>query len=124
MGRKVLLPVSGASAAEHHSTSFKHALFWLMRNLLKIPRRFAGVNGGDLFLPTRPGVRPYPPIVAATGFLFCIRARLQSCRNCAGRSRALARALCLLEFGAEFIVAGGKSPDHSGPGGGTTKVVP
>ena len=45
MGRKVLLPVSGASAAEHHSTSFKHALFWLMRNLFKIPRGGVVVNG-------------------------------------------------------------------------------
>jgi hypothetical protein len=31
-------------AAECHSTSFKHALYWLMRNLLKIPRGAAAVN--------------------------------------------------------------------------------
>ena len=31
-------------AAECHSTSFKHALYWLMRNLFKIPRGAAGVN--------------------------------------------------------------------------------
>jgi hypothetical protein len=31
-------------AAEFHSTSFKHALYWLMRNLLKISRGRAGVN--------------------------------------------------------------------------------
>src|SRR5580704_9038119 len=30
-------------AAECHSTSFKHALYWLMRNLFKIPRGAAGV---------------------------------------------------------------------------------
>ena len=31
-------------AAVLHSTSFKHALYWLMRNLLKISRVTAGVN--------------------------------------------------------------------------------
>jgi hypothetical protein len=31
-------------AAILHSTSFKHALYWLMRNLLKISRVAAGVN--------------------------------------------------------------------------------
>jgi hypothetical protein len=33
-------------AAECHSTSFKHALYWLMRNLFKIPRGARGVNVG------------------------------------------------------------------------------
>src|ERR1700722_7678258 len=31
-------------AAKFHSTSFKHALYWLMRNLLKIASRRTGVN--------------------------------------------------------------------------------
>jgi hypothetical protein len=37
-------------AAECHSTSFKHALHWLMRNLLKIPRGALGVNVGRIYV--------------------------------------------------------------------------
>ena len=45
MGRKILLPVfKSALLRNATATSFKHALYWLMRNLLKIPRGAAGVN--------------------------------------------------------------------------------
>ena len=53
MGRKVLLPVLSAPCrvrlvllSLYCGTSFQHALYRLMRNLLKISSRAAGVNGG------------------------------------------------------------------------------
>jgi hypothetical protein len=52
MGRKLLLPVLSAPCrlrlvllSLYFGTSFQHALYRLMRNLLKIPRRASGVNG-------------------------------------------------------------------------------
>jgi hypothetical protein len=44
MGRNSCRQCQERLAAVLHSTSFKHALYWLMRNLLKIPRVTAGVN--------------------------------------------------------------------------------
>src|ERR1700733_11778178 len=44
MGRNSCRQCQERLAAELHSTSFKHALYWLMRNLLKISRVTAGVN--------------------------------------------------------------------------------
>src|ERR1700734_3532740 len=53
MGRKVLLPVLSAPCrvrlvllSLYCGTSFQHALYRLMRNLLKISSCAAGVNGG------------------------------------------------------------------------------
>jgi hypothetical protein len=52
MGRKLLLPALSAPCrlrlvllSLYFGTSFQHALYRLMRNLLKIPRRASGVNG-------------------------------------------------------------------------------
>src|SRR5277367_1587505 len=44
MGRNSCCQCEERLAAVLHSTSFKHALYWLMRNLLKISRVTAGVN--------------------------------------------------------------------------------
>jgi hypothetical protein len=44
MGRNSCRQCQERLAAVLHSTSFKHALYWLMRNLLKISRVTAGVN--------------------------------------------------------------------------------
>jgi hypothetical protein len=54
-GPQVLLPELRAPAAECHSTSFKHALYWLMRNLLKITRVASAVN-----------IRGQPALVSTT----------------------------------------------------------
>jgi hypothetical protein len=44
-----LLPVfKSALLRNATATSFKHALYWLMRNLFKIPRGAAGVNVGGI----------------------------------------------------------------------------
>jgi hypothetical protein len=43
---KRALPGKACIASHYCGTSFQHALYRLMRNLLKIPSRAAGVNGG------------------------------------------------------------------------------
>src|SRR5271168_4263046 len=82
MGRKVLLPVLSASCrvrlvilSLYCGTSFQHALYRLMRNLLKITRRAAGVNGagtgqGSDWAPTlrrASTLRPMPTLKQQVG---------------------------------------------------------
>jgi hypothetical protein len=53
--QSIAASVAERLAAECHSTSFKHAHYWLMRNLLKIPRGARGVNIGVDFGGNRCG---------------------------------------------------------------------